>query len=235
MQATDPAGLRRFDDKVAATSRVAKNAASVPVRLALNWNRDRFGSQNTMVVLETTSPPPPESWLRITVDGAMPSMGGPATPGQLQTSTHELDHALFVTGIGCALECSPSRFNAIQFSTDVPVESFAAALAVRDVTDRTAETPIAPTKPVKPAGAFDNRSAHGVEDAGFDSQPPAHTWLLHLAAAMTSVDGQTLGYPWLGTIENWHDIAFTSFGDGHGVWERTAARNCRSPPGTCNR
>ena len=41
-----------------------------------------------------------------------------------------------------------------------------------------------------------------------------------MAATVASADGQTLGYPWLGTIENWHDIAFTSFGDGHGVWEK---------------
>ena len=32
-------------------------------------------------------------------------------------------------------------------------------------------------------------------------------------------DGQTLGYTWTGTVENWHQRAFTSFGAGHGVWE----------------
>ena len=38
-------------------------------------------------------------------------------------------------------------------------------------------------------------------------------------ATLTSVDGQTLGYTWVGSVENWHRTAFTSFGDGHGVWE----------------
>ena len=40
-----------------------------------------------------------------------------------------------------------------------------------------------------------------------------------IGAGLTSVDGQTLGYTWAGQVENWHRTAFTSFGDGHGVWE----------------
>ena len=39
------------------------------------------------------------------------------------------------------------------------------------------------------------------------------------SATLQSSDGQTLGYPYLGIVENWHRQAFTSFGDGHGVWE----------------
>ena len=37
---------------------------------------------------------------------------------------------------------------------------------------------------------------------------------------LTATDGQTLGYTWAGVVENWHQRAFTSFGDGHGVWEK---------------
>ena len=40
-------------------------------------------------------------------------------------------------------------------------------------------------------------------------------------ATLQAIDGQTLGYPWIGVVENWHATAFTSFGDGHGVWEST--------------
>ena len=39
-------------------------------------------------------------------------------------------------------------------------------------------------------------------------------------ADLRSSDGQVLGYPWLGVVDNWHRSAFTSFGDGHGVWEK---------------
>jgi len=40
-------------------------------------------------------------------------------------------------------------------------------------------------------------------------------------ADLKSTDGQTLGYTWLGIAETWHRSAFTSFGDGHGVWKKT--------------
>ena len=65
----------------------------------------------------------------------------------------------------------------------------------------------------------DTGPMYSVEDAGFDRQPPARTWALRLDAGFTATDGQTLGYPWLGFVENWHEPAFTGFGDGHGVWE----------------
>ena len=219
LQTTEADGLRRFDAKVAATARLARSTAAVPVKLALNWNRDRFGSATTLAVLETTTPPPPGSWLRITIDGAMPSENGTATPGSPQTTTNELDPPFFVTGTRCQSECAPSNFNPVEFTTAVPVEAFAAGLAVEDVTDASHAAPVAPAHAVKPAGQYDDRSAHGVEDAGFDRQPPAHTWHLRVSSTLTAEDGQTLGYPWIGTVENWHEIAFTSFGDGHGVWE----------------
>ena len=43
-------------------------------------------------------------------------------------------------------------------------------------------------------------------------------------AGLTAIDGQTLGYTWAGIVENWHRTAFTSFGDGHGVWETSGGR-----------
>jgi hypothetical protein len=47
------------------------------------------------------------------------------------------------------------------------------------------------------------------------------SYAVRVAASLESQDGQRLGYPWLGLIENWHERAFTSFGDGHGVWEQS--------------
>ena len=43
-------------------------------------------------------------------------------------------------------------------------------------------------------------------------------------SSLRSADGQTLGYTWAGVVENWHARAFTSFGDGHGVWERSGGK-----------
>ena len=59
-----------------------------------------------------------------------------------------------------------------------------------------------------------------LEDAGFQAQPPATTFLATLPPDLKATDGQTLGYTWAGLVENWHQRAFTSFGDGHGVWEK---------------
>src|SRR5262249_36617153 len=45
-------------------------------------------------------------------------------------------------------------------------------------------------------------------------------WSYTVDSTLAAIDGQTLGYTWTGVVENWHDRAFVSFGDGHGVWER---------------
>ena len=58
-----------------------------------------------------------------------------------------------------------------------------------------------------------------LEDAGMKSQPPASRWAATISPGLTATDGQTLGYTWMDVVENWHQRAFTSFGDGHGVWE----------------
>ena len=69
--------------------------------------------------------------------------------------------------------------------------------------------------------ALDDEWAPSVEDAGYERQPPARTYAYRLNQSLQAADGQTLGYPWVGIVENWHENAFTSFGDGHGVWEST--------------
>src|SRR6185503_17284141 len=64
---------------------------------------------------------------------------------------------------------------------------------------------------------------------------PARRYALRLDKTLTAEDGQTLGYNWIDSVENWHQSAFTSFGSGHGVWESSGgpllpfyARNLRS-------
>ena len=77
---TDPAGLARFDAKVAAVRRVTSSADAVAVRVAGSWDEQRFPPAPSLVVLETSTPPPPEGWLTVTIDGAMPSPAGSETP-----------------------------------------------------------------------------------------------------------------------------------------------------------
>ena len=84
-----------------------------------------------------------------------------------------------------------------------------------------------PHAPQTPRQRAERLYGFSVEDLGFDRQPPARTYAVSLAADLQAIDGQTLGYPWIDIVENWHERAFTSFGDGHGVWE-TGGGRCRS-------
>ena len=219
LTATDPDGLRRFDAKIAAARTAARRADLIGTQVAATWDQKRFPPSPTLVVLETTAVPPPGSWLQLTLDTRMPSAEGPAFPPEAQASVAELTPAFFIAGPPCRAACNPADYNPVFFTEQVDAARFAAAMTARDITDPAREQALRPTTQVSTAGP-DTAFAHGVEDAGFDRQPPARTWLLGLNASLQSRDGQTLGYPWVGIVENWHETAFTSFGDGHGVWEQ---------------
>lgn len=219
LTASDPEGLRRFDAKVAQARQTAARRDAVGVRVATEWDRNRFPPSDRQVVLETTSVPPPGAWLQLTLDARMPSPEGPALPPSPQSTVAELPGAFFVMGPNCRSGCNPSGWNAIQFSEQVDAASFARALSARDITDPAREQTVAKTGRLPEAGR-DTSRYHGVEDGGFERQPPARTWALRMEPALEAIDGQQLGYPWLGIVENWHERAFTSFGDGHGVWEQ---------------
>src|SRR5262249_9732063 len=86
---------------------------------------------------------------------------------------------------------------------------------------------------------WENRPEFWASDATLDyagySLEPGRTYAVRVDPSLRSADGQTLGYSWTGTIENWHRNAFTSFGSGHGVWEASGgpqlpfyARNLRT-------
>lgn len=216
----DPAGLAAFNAKVDATRRAVSSSAPVPVRLAADWNTDRFPADDRLVVLESTMVPPPESWLRLTLDARMPSPSGPVLPPEAQATVVELERALFVEAPVCRDNCDPSGWNPLRFTTEVTAAAFTRALAVRDITTSASETEVRRPAGAKPSTA-DSSYGYNVESAGFDRQPPARTWRLRLDPSLTAADGQRLGYTWIAIIDNEHEKAFVSFGDGHGVWERS--------------
>ena len=94
------------------------------------------------------------------------------------------------------------------------------AIGVTDITTATARAVARKTATASTEGEGDSdrSEAFTLEDLGYDAQKPATRYALRLAPTLQATDGQTLGYPWVGVIENWHATAFTSFGDGHGVW-----------------
>jgi uncharacterized protein YfaS (alpha-2-macroglobulin family) len=218
MMALDPAGLARFDAKVADARRAAARTDAVPVRLTTDWDRVRFPADAALVVMETTTAPGPGAWLEVTLDTGLTGAAGTAHPADLQRSVADLPPVFFARGFTCTAACNPSGYNALVLTSDVRASAFASALTVRDITTPARETPIGPTSTV-PATTLDQTSAPSLDDAGYERQPPARTFAYRLDPALQSVDGQTLGYPWIGIVDTWHERAFTSFGDGHGVWE----------------
>ncbi|TAK15863.1 MAG: hypothetical protein EPO35_06385, partial [Acidobacteria bacterium] len=220
LSSTDAAGLARYDAKMAQARAIYASTTAVAVRVAATWDRERFRERPETVVLETTTAPPPGAWLQVALDERVPSPAGAATPGKVQSSLAELEAPLFVTGIECTASCQPSLYNPIRFSTTIRTQSFAQAVTVRDVTTPARETPVPPATRPSTTGANDLDYSIALESAGFGRPPGMSKWLIRIDPSLTAGDGQTLGYPWLEFVATGRDDVFTSFGDGHGVWEK---------------
>ena len=220
-QAADPNALTAFAAKVQSARAAASSAAPVALRLATNWDRKRFPPARDQVVLEATTTIPPESWVQLKVDGRTPSLTGPAVSEKPQDYTIQVEPAFFIRGFHCVASCDPDRHNPLEFRNEVKVTSFAPGIAAFDVTDPRRERAMPKSTPKeRPDYMGDGSVGLSFEDAGFQAQPPATTWAAVVSRDLKAADGQVLGYTWAGTVENWHQRAFTSFGDGHGVWEK---------------
>ena len=216
----DPGALAKFNAKVASTKAAAASTAPVTLKLTGDWDKKRYPANRNLVAFETVTRVPPESWIKLTLAATLKSPAGPDTPGTPQEYTIEGDRAFFVAGIECRTECDPDLRNPIELYTDVRVADFSKALRVTDVSSAAGKDVARPAAtPTRTEWSGDRSENLTIEDAGFPAQPPASTYLVTLDPGLTSADGQTLGYTWVGVISNWHRTAFTSFGDGHGVWE----------------
>jgi hypothetical protein len=76
LQASDAIGLQRFDAKVAAARQAAARRETIATRVATDWNRERFPPSDRLVVLETTTVPPPGTWLEVIVDDEVEGVAG---------------------------------------------------------------------------------------------------------------------------------------------------------------
>ena len=236
LTAQNPAALTAFAAKVATVQQVASSRQAVPLQLTTSWDQQRFPASPDLVAFETTAPVLPESVVTVSVGPRVPSPAGPATPGTVQSYDLEAEPAFFLDGFECRAQCNGDDRNALQSRTDITVSAFASALRVVDIT---AAAPLPVRKPAtRPArGGYAPESSRSLtlEDAGFTAQPSNRKYAVSAPATLTSEDGQTLGYPWVNVVDNWHATAFTSFGDGHGVWEKDGgpqlpfyARNLRT-------
>src|SRR5712691_3622108 len=215
------ADAARFDAKVAVTAAVASSQAPIPLLLAADWDRRRFVPAPDLVVLQTVSAPATDGWLRLALDTRLPAVEGRATPPAEQSHVVYLDRTFFVHGFYCHNECDADGYNTSRLATEVRLDALRRAATVPDITKRVQESAVRPL--ATPRETFRSRQetvrSFTFEDLGFDRQAPARTWAVTIDGGLSAIDGQTLGYAWTGVVENWHDRAFASFGDGHGVWE----------------
>ncbi|MGE5814919.1 MAG: alpha-2-macroglobulin family protein, partial [Acidobacteriota bacterium] len=216
---SDTAGLKTFEAKVASARAITQSEAQVPLALSKTWDLTRYPNSPDLIVLDTMIIPPPDAWIRLAVGPKVPAIQGRATPGVEQSYTLQLPPTLFVDGFHCSTACDPDDYNAAHLRGELTVDVWKNALSVIDITTPGKEAAVKGTAPKQRENPLDVMAYLTLEDGGFGPQPPARTWLVRIDPSLTTSDGQTLGYPWVGRIENWHQRAFTSFGDGHGVWE----------------
>src|SRR5215203_3286849 len=86
-----------------------------------------------MLVLETTTEVPPESWVRLQVNDQLPSPAGAATPAADQHFTIEVERAFFIDGFKCGSQCDPDAANPVQMRAEVKVTEFAKAVKALDL------------------------------------------------------------------------------------------------------
>ncbi len=221
LKTNNPESIVKFDAKVVAAARAASAVASLTFAVATDWDKKRHPPSPDLVVLDITSAVPTESWFRVQIDRSVPAIQGPALPTAVQDKRVEAERTFFVDGFSCRDACDPDRWNAIALRGSIDIKRIQQVLSVRDITDPKQQPVLKPVKaPNAESWQYDLPRYVSLEDAGFNRQPPAHTYVIRLDESVQSaVDGQTLGYNWIDIVENWHERAFTSFGDGHGVWE----------------
>ena len=217
----DPSAQQAFSTKLQAAEAAAGASSSVSLKPAADWDKKRFPASPDLVVLQAATPVPPDSWVSVTTDGQIPSSGGNAVAQKTEGYVVQVEPTFFVNAFDCTTACDPDTNNPIHFRGAVKADAFAAALEAIDITDPSRDKTV--TKGTrKPRDSFDEDRSDALTfaDAGFEAQPPVTTWMAVIPPSLQAADGQTLGYTWAGAVENWHQRAFTSFGDGHGVWEQ---------------
>jgi uncharacterized protein YfaS (alpha-2-macroglobulin family) len=220
LAAVDPTSASRFNAKLNAARAAAASTAPVTLRLTNDWDKKRYPPDRTLVAFETVTRVPSESQVKLTLARTLRSPAGPATPSRLQEYTLTAEHTFFVAGFQCIERCDPDDRNPLTLRGDVKVANFSKSLRVRDVTSGAGkDVPRPGEPPVRSEWVGDHASYLTLEDGGFAPQPPASRYVVTVEPGLAADDGQTLGYTWIGEVETWHRTAFTSFGDGHGVWE----------------
>ncbi len=185
------------------------------------WDTKRYPAAPDLVVIETTAKVPPESWVRVELDGTLPAIGGagdarqdaelcrPGRTGVLRRRSLGED------------DCNPNAGDPLRMRRGVRLDDLRARMTVADIT-----TPARKCRSSQPillrtgtyrGGSGQTGHARRSQSAAQASRRPH----VRPSGRRHAADGddRCLDYRYLGIVENWHRQAFTSFGDGHGVWE----------------
>ncbi len=219
---SDPAAAERFNAKVRQTQAAAASRTPVTLQPTTNWNKETFPPSNQLVAFNVVTDVAPEAWVHLTLAGSVRSPAGPATPGAPQSYTVETEKAFFIEGFHCTSACDPDNRNPLLIRTRVNVDDFAKAATVVDAASgKPIPRPPLPARPRDGDGYFEEEASLTLEDAGYQSQPPNRRYTVTISSELKAADGQTLGYTWAGSVDNSRRSAFSSFGDGQGVWEKS--------------
>ena len=225
----DPQALAAFEAKRA---KAEAAASSDGVAIFASLAPQDAPPQPDQVVLETKPGVPPDTNINVFLDSELARGPNNVRTGKAQEFVIETDPAQFINKMSCYVECDPESTNAIEMRVPTRFDAMLKALTITDVTD--AAHPVT-LKPETRERDYDSPQRwHGIDELGY-SLSPAHNYVVRIDSSLEAENKETLGYTWTARVENWHRTAFTSFGDGHGVWESTGgtvlpfyARNFRT-------
>ena len=215
-----PAGAGpEFQAKKNRAIAAARSSKKVLGFIPEEWDEQRLPDTPAVIVVETQPDIPSGAWVKITVGPNASSPGGPAVPGFEQEFVAQLGPGFFVRRATCTKKCNPDWRHPIEFTEDVELSALASAVRVSDVTDPSSPKMVEPASPRRDEGEgwYDSQQI-ALEDLGYAIEP-AHTYRVVIDPSLRSASGEELGYRWSADLEYWHRLAFTSFGEGHGVWE----------------
>lgn len=216
-----PADIQAFEaKKAAATKAAASDGVTILAFVTTEWDHKVLGEpSNDLVVLQTKPNVPIGTHMKVYLDSELAR--GPQTvrTGRTQEFTIQLPSPLFVEKINCTSECNPDGAIYVEFTTGVQSEELAKALKVTDITDPAHPTVVEPKTTDRDYNV--DWETHHLDEFGYFLQP-ARKYEVRVGPELPTTGGeQTLGYTWVAVVDNWHRTAFTSFGDGNGVWEST--------------
>ena len=198
------------------------------MRLTTDWDKKPFPPSRISSCSKRRPTVPPDAW--VACRWRRRCRRRPVRKSRRARAEYiiKAEPTFFVDGFHCTAACPADRGNTLRFRGAVKADGVCGGgrRRRRHRPDRSRF----PRPGPKPAAA-DAGVRAGREPARSRSRTPASSGSRRRAptrsrvdSSLRSADGQTLGYTWSGTVENWHERAFTSFGDGHGVWERSGGK-----------